>query len=197
MPDSIIPGTSQTFTATLLYARHCATLLYIKDNARTTSVRESSSPLVIHPSPSLPLTTNILFLNLSLTHSFVGTNTHLLSSPGSKISTSILPFAHSIFPSFIPFCYSLSSNNRYSADCTTNTCAYVFTPSTFNSKYSTHPCNSFFPPFTVCIVILLFLFTSNPSSSHRSSQTITISDPSSNNPNVRGTLGEVPSHTTV
>ena len=183
IPDSIVPGTGQTFTATLLYTRHYAILSYIKDDMRTTSIRESSSPLIIHPSLSLLLTTNIPFLNLPLIISFVGTNTHLLSSSRSEISTSILPSTHLIFPSFTSFCYSLPSNNWYSANYTMNICVYVFTPPIFNFKYSTHPCNSFFPLFTVCIVILLFLFTSNPSLSHRSSQTITISDPSSNNPN--------------
>ena len=183
MPDGIVPGTGWTFTATLLYARHCAILLYTKDDVKTTSIRESSPLLIICPSLSLPLTTNIPFLSIFPTLFFVGTNTCLLLSPGSKISTSILPSAYSIFPSFTLFCHGLPSDNQYGADCTTNTCAYVFTPSTSNSKYFTYPCNSSFPPFAICIIILLFLFTSNPSSSHRSFQTITISDPSSNNPN--------------
>ena len=183
MPNGIVPGTGWTFIATLLYARHCVTLSYIKDDARTTFIRKSFPPFVICPSLSIPLITNIPFLNLSPILSFVGTNTCLFSFSESKISTSILLSVHSIFPSFTSFCHSLPSNNWYSAGCTMNACVYVFTSPTSNSKYSTYLYNSSFLPFAVCIVIFLFLFTSNPSLSHRSSQMITISDPTSNNPN--------------
>ena len=122
---------------------------------------------------------NIPLCNLSPILSLVGTTTCFLLSPRSEISISTLLFFHSIFFSFTPFYHSLSNNNQYSADCTTNVCVYVFTPLTSNSKSFIQFCISSFPLFAICIVNLCFLFTSNSSSSHRSSYTITISEPSS------------------
>ena len=126
-----------------------------------------------------------LILALELASLTVGTTTRFPSSPGSEISTSTLPSARSIFLNFTPFCYGLPSSSQYGAGCTTNACAYVFTPPTSNSKYSTHSCISSFLPFAIYIVILLFLFTFSPSFLHKSSCTITISDPLSNSPSSR------------
>ena len=131
---------------------------------------------------SLLFNTNIPLCNLFPILSLVGTTTHFLPFPGSEISTSILPFSLLIFSSFTSFCQDLPNNNQYSTDHTTNACAYIFTLFTSNSKYSIHPYISFFPLFAVCIVNFCFLFTSNPSSSHRSSQMITISKPLSSSP---------------